>query len=221
MRATLPCDAVRVLTFNVRGANAVPTEIGAFVRSIGVDVACLNEVRRGTARAIARAAGMNVVESAGRWRVRYRNAILTQTKPAWSRRFSLSRTGGFPSRTCVVAGVGGIAVGATHLGLDFGERARHARELLDALAQHRRVLLCGDFNERPSGTVLRILSERFEDSCSSASATYPSAAPTARIDYILVTPPTLVISCEVIPTELSDHLAVLAEIDAGPYASAS
>jgi endonuclease/exonuclease/phosphatase family metal-dependent hydrolase len=210
---------VRVLTFNMRGANAVPEQIGAFIRSVAVDAACLNEVRRGSARTIARAAGMHVNESAPRWSTRYRNAILTPVKPSWSRRIQLSPTGGFPSRTCVVVDVAGIAVGATHLGLDAIERDRHASELLAALAQYPSIILCGDFNERPSGTVIRILSERFSDACSSAPATYPAVTPTARIDYILVTPPARVLSCEVIPTELSDHLPVLAELDLDAYPS--
>ena len=210
---------MRVLTFNVQGANVVPGDIGALVRSVDVDVACLNEVRRGSAREIARAAGMNLVESAGRWRVRYRNAVLTTHKSAWSRRFRLSRTKGLPSRTLVVAGVGGIAVAATHLGLEAGERVRHASEVLVALAHFPWVILCGDLNERPSGSVVRILSERLKDACSSGPATYPAGAPTARIDYILVTPALRVNSCEVIPLDLSDHLPVLADIDVDPYAS--
>lgn len=182
-------------------------------------MACLNEVRRGTAGAIARAAGMKVHESAPRFGARYRNAILTPSRPSKARRIRLSRTSGSPSRTCVAVHLAGIAVAATHLGLDAAERSRHARELLVALAGYQRVVLCGDFNEGPSGSVMRILSERFEDACSSASFTYPAAAPSARIDFILVTPPARVVSCDVVSVELSDHLPVLAEIDLEAYPS--
>jgi len=79
------------------------------------------------------------------------------------------------------------------------------------------VILCGDFNATPESTAIRRMREFMTDTWSVVGAgpghTVPVRKPTRRIDYIWVSSPTVVpLKMEVLPSEASDHLPMVAEI---------
>jgi endonuclease/exonuclease/phosphatase family metal-dependent hydrolase len=202
---------VKVLAWNVQGLRGGLDPIAGFIRDIAPDAACLNEVPRGSEPRLARASRRTVARGATLLGPRYRNALFAR-RPEWVRRVRLSRTPGLARRGCVIAGLGGLAVASTHLGLDALERERHAHELLSALADLPSLILCGDVNERPEGPASRVLAERFTDACPGGVPTFPAAEPVARIDRVLLTPAVRVIRCDALDTTLSDHRPVIAEL---------
>jgi len=111
---------------------------------------------------------------------------------------------------------------SAHLGLAPRERQRHAREITDHLVGTDGGLLLGvDLNEGPDGPAYRWIGERLYDAFlgtgEGAGATFPAAAPTARIDFLFVGEGTRVIRSRVPDTpaagNASDHLPLTAEID--------
>jgi endonuclease/exonuclease/phosphatase family metal-dependent hydrolase len=128
-------------------------------------------------------------------------------------------------RGVLVARVGraGIRLWAmsVHLGLHPGSRRRNAEELTDlVLAVNEPVLAGGDLNEMPDGKAATWLSDRFWDAWAHAGEgdgdTFPSANPTARIDYLFATEQFRIEGAITVPTadaaEASDHLPLLADL---------
>lgn len=82
----------------------------------------------------------------------------------------------------------------THLGLRASERRQQVQALLspdwlDAARQRGRVLLCGDFNERPGSPGYRLLSSKLRDICIPAGggrrqATFPTRFPLFKLDHL-------------------------------------
>jgi endonuclease/exonuclease/phosphatase family metal-dependent hydrolase len=126
------------------------------------------------------------------------------------------------------ARVGGrpfVAV-STHYSLDAVERRRHTDELLGRLNRLDAgpVVLAGDLNETDDAPAWRALvDKRFRDAWAVAprggAPTFPAAAPTRRIDAVLVDPAFEVHGCGV-PEQLdktllaraTDHLPVVADL---------
>ena len=114
----------------------------------------------------------------------------------------------------------------THLGLNPRERMVQAEALLDddwlGHEQCREpVILCGDFNARPSSSAYRRLSHRLRDVQTEAQdhrpkSTFSGRFPTLRIDHIFISPGLEVTSVELPDSELarvaSDHLPLVAEL---------
>jgi endonuclease/exonuclease/phosphatase family metal-dependent hydrolase len=102
---------------------------------------------------------------------------------------------------------------------DPAERDQSAEELrrIVAAAGATPVILCGDFNATPDSTAIRRLREFLTDTWSVVGQgpghTVPVRKPTRRIDYIWVSSPALVPrKMEVLLSEASDHLPIVAEI---------
>jgi endonuclease/exonuclease/phosphatase family metal-dependent hydrolase len=113
----------------------------------------------------------------------------------------------------------------THLDYhrDDTERLANVSELVEIAATYGPLptILLGDFNATPHSPTYNALAQKFIDAWplfhDSAGPTSPAANPRNRIDYIFLTrepplaPKPLTIS--VIPSDASDHLAVVAEIE--------
>lgn len=188
---------LRVLVYNVRGFRAGVAAVAAAVHGAAPDVALVCEGRsRGRLRRFARAMEMQVV--APRWfplSRSPRNAVLV--RPPWRvlewrlHRFGLSKR--FYPRGALVAHLGraGHRVWAlsVHLGLAPAERRRHAEELLHLVhSLDGPLFVGGDLNEGPDGSAVGWVAERLWDAWPAAGegdgATFPSADPEHRIDYL-------------------------------------
>ncbi|MGH2941319.1 MAG: endonuclease/exonuclease/phosphatase family protein [Solirubrobacteraceae bacterium] len=104
-----------------------------------------------------------------------------------------------------------------HLGISAEDRALQAEAIL-AAADGAAVppFVLGDFNARPGARELAPLFERFRDAWTLGGEgdgfTFPAAAPTARIDYVLVPPQAVVREARVPALAGSDHLPLVVEL---------
>lgn len=87
-----------------------------------------------------------------------------------------------------VPGGGAVVVSTTHLALQPENRMRHA-EHLAALVRGTGapVIVGGDLNETADGAARRALEPLLRDPAAPGQHTFPAAAPTRRIDAVLVT----------------------------------
>lgn len=120
---------------------------------------------------------------------------------------------GFAEAVVLVRGVP-VHVYATHLDYRADPTAR-IRQVADTLAvldqdpPGARQVLLGDLNAPPDAPELAPLWTRLTDA-GDTGGTYPAQAPTARIDYVAVSPNLRVVRAEVPGTLASDHRPVLA-----------
>lgn len=77
-------------------------------------------------------------------------------------------------------------------------------------------ILCGDFNDVPNSYTYSTLSDNMKDAFVEKGfllgRTYPHLLPTLRIDYILASKPFKVQQFETIPSTLSDHYPLVADV---------
>ena len=104
------------------------------------------------------------------------------------------------------------------------ERLAQATQIAESLAAGTGpVVMMGDLNARPGNAEIAPLTGILDDAWSAAGGgdgfTFDAATPRARIDYILVSE-LVARSAEVLPTDASDHLAVVAELDVDAAAPA-
>jgi endonuclease/exonuclease/phosphatase family metal-dependent hydrolase len=208
---------VRVATFNIQSCRAGVERVAEVLRATGADVLMLTEVRRPHLRQLVRALGMHATFGQT-WRLRpFGNAILTKEPHRRVLHVRFSRTPDRQPRGMVAVRLeSGVTIVATHLGLSSDERFRHANEIVEALSRvPDPAVIGGDLNDHPPSRVLGVLLRRFRDSFLGVgpeqSLTYPADAPTARIDYVLVSGID-VRDAAVLPLIGSDHLAVVAEL---------
>jgi endonuclease/exonuclease/phosphatase family metal-dependent hydrolase len=108
---------------------------------------------------------------------------------------------------------GYLVVLSTHLGLKRDERTEQIRELRRMVENERYpVILMGDFNcgldqLGPLNEVLTDTGGLF-----GAAATFPSAGPAHRIDYIMTSPVLYCRNMYIPLIDASDHLPVVAEL---------
>lgn len=229
---------LRVLTFNIHHAEGVDgridvARIAQLIRDAKADVVGLQEVDRGVERSgrrdllkeIADLAGMrfafgkNLDHQGGD----YGNALLTSLPIVSEGNRPLpNTTKGEPRGVLqVVLDVDGTQVLVLTTHLDFrredGERIASADAIVSALDAWGTgpVVAMGDFNDVPGSRTHTRLAQVFTDVWTAVGAgdgfTIPVEAPTRRIDWILVRglEPK---AAEVIKTEASDHLPVLATV---------
>jgi endonuclease/exonuclease/phosphatase family metal-dependent hydrolase len=241
-----PADAavissVRVVTYNIHTCVGVdrrydPGRIGAVLREIDADIACLQEV--GVRRRIGRQAdqwaflsevtGCRVIAAAsvrehGR---RFGNAILTRFPVLAAFSIDLTVTG-HPPRSAIDAdllvGDRVVRVIATHFGLRAAERRLQANRLMAALGKPEAanrsladaVLLMGDLNEwRGRAGAIRSLDRRLGRSA--AARTFPSWMPMLRLDRIYAEGPAILRDVCVYRSPLtrlaSDHLPLVGRL---------
>ena len=219
-----------MLVYNVRGFRAGAERVAAAVSDRGPDLALVQECGSGhRLGAFASAMGMEAASTRLFPLLRQvRNAVLV--RHPWriisSRLHTFDRSTRFYPRGAFIAMVGRagyrITLFSVHLGLTPGERNRHARELADlALGLDHPVLIGGDFNEGPDGKAATWIADRFWDSWGHAGSgvaeTFPSADPTARIDYLFSSEQFAINRAVQLDTAetrtASDHLPVLVDLE--------
>jgi len=108
----------------------------------------------------------------------------------------------------------GLTVISVHVGLNPDERENAVRIILDSLEKEKCILM-GDFNMEPDDPILAPIKARLFDTGSvikGNSLTFPSDAPTRKIDYIFTTPDITVEGAFVPSDVVSDHLPLIADI---------
>jgi endonuclease/exonuclease/phosphatase family metal-dependent hydrolase len=104
------------------------------------------------------------------------------------------------------------------------ERLAQSTQIAESLvAGAGPVVMMGDLNARPGDPEIAPLIDVLDDAWvvagDGAGFTFDAATPHARIDYILTSDDLLARTAEVVPSDASDHLAVVADLDldgAGP-----
>ena len=159
--------------------------------------------------------------------VHYGNSILTRLPVLSSENTLLSQTDGFEQRGVLRVTVewngGPLHVFCTHLGLNSPERLRHVDEIL-ALAEELEdgpVLIIGDFNEQPAGSVVRNFklagyADNYRRHGVEPGHTFGNPDPFWRIDFLMTDPRFKSLSIYVPDDPLteiaSDHRPVFAEL---------
>jgi endonuclease/exonuclease/phosphatase family metal-dependent hydrolase len=230
--------SVRVVTYNIHTCVGVdrrydPGRIGAVLREIDADIACLQEV--GVRRRIGRQAdqwaflsqvtGSRVITAASvreRGR-RFGNAILTRFPVLAAYSIDLT-VAGHPPRNAIdvdlLVGHRVLRVIATHFGLRAAERRLQANRLMAALGRAEAanrspadaVLLMGDLNEwRGRAGAIRSFDRRLGRSA--AARTFPSWMPMLPLDRIYADGPAILRDVCVYRSPLtrlaSDHLPLV------------
>jgi len=124
--------------------------------------------------------------------------------------------GGYYETRCVLRAEleNGITVLASHFGLNPGEQKNAVKTVL-AAAPESRCILMGDFNLRPESPILGEIRSRMKDAAecfSEPQLSFPSDAPTCKIDYIFVSPDLKVESAEIPAIVASDHRPHIATV---------
>jgi len=122
-----------------------------------------------------------------------------------------------PGLLNVVVNVGGKRINVLTAHLDYradpAVRRAQVADILRVVSDTMATILAGDFNAPPDAEELQPLFKRLDDVWESTDPgyTYPAAAPTKRIDYILVSR-LWTVQARVIPGTASDHRPVRASI---------
>lgn len=239
---------MRIATYNVHSCIGLdgrcePARVAAVVAEMNPDVVCLQELdveraRTGSldqAAEVARILRMHfhfnatIDEASGR----YGDAILSKLpfEAVVARSLPPVRHP-FPREARAAIWVEVVEEGCswqiinTHFGLGHSERRSQAHALVEewirpALDQPP-VVLCGDFNSRPSSAVHKIIGEAVDDVFSPPKMkhprTFPTRWPLVCLDYVFVSASVRVQRAEAWKSPLaaiaSDHFPVLAEIAA-------
>ncbi|MGN6693838.1 MAG: endonuclease/exonuclease/phosphatase family protein [Aquihabitans sp.] len=227
---------MRIVSFNIhhgtvgRRGPVDPEQLGAVCASFDADVIALQEVDRDTYRTgradlaavAAGACGMAHVFGASRWYPggRYGNALLARGTITAHAVTKLPKVpeGQFwrEQRTALEASVTidgrAIWVAATHLSVPTAQNEVQ----LDWLLRHlqgppRPQVVLGDLN-RPLSMV-RDDVVRHGLKAAEHGPTFPVSKPKRAIDHVLVTPELEVLRAEVRPTSMSDHAALVVDLD--------
>ncbi len=125
--------------------------------------------------------------------------------------------GGYYETRCVLVCdlENGLRVIVTHFGLNPDEQENAVKEVLKHVRDEKCVVM-GDFNLEPSSPILAPLFERLNDTstgfCENTS-TFPSDAPTIKIDYILASRDIKVNFAGIPSIVSSDHRPHIADIE--------
>ena len=196
---------LRVMTYNIKHGELSSLEaIADVIRAEAPDLVGLQEVDDEAARSGGVSQSYRLGQLTGMASLfrtaldlpgggQYGLALLSRHPILASEKLSLTSTG--EQRILVTVEVeladGRVVPFAiTHLGLDAGERATQAQEIAAALAARPEAILVGDLNETPDGPAVGILAGALRDAWPLAGQgggeTIPAAAPTRRIDYVLL-----------------------------------
>ncbi|MEA2554967.1 MAG: hypothetical protein QOI60_298 [Actinomycetota bacterium] len=212
---------VDVATANLHGLRAGIDGIARILDAEDIDVAMVQESGpRGSFRKLAERLGMErVADPPAVLRRRVQDGLLIRRpwRVADVEHHRFSGSARFYPRGAVLASLaseeGRLWVVSTHLGLTGEERGRHARELRSIIGERRPLVLGGDLNADEDSPVVAVFNEIGVDAGRSAGATFPSSAPTARIDYLFVSPEIEIGRVAVSGgADASDHRLVVAEL---------
>jgi endonuclease/exonuclease/phosphatase family metal-dependent hydrolase len=213
---------VRVATWNVHGLRGGVREIALAIHTEEIDILLVQESGpRRRLRALGETLGMVVCADPRAFpRRRVQNAVLVRGGFATVvhdglRRFS---GGSFPHpRGVLFADVDErYSVMSVHLGLRRGERGHQMTQLLELAGSRDRSVIGGDLNALPGDPVPRMLAARATDCWHAVGQgeghTFPSHAPTARIDYLFAGPAVQPLRAWTAGGTVSDHLMVVADL---------
>ena len=220
------------MSFNIRGGLGMDGRrdtgrIGAVVAALSPDIVCFQEVHQrlpwsgwvDQPRRLHTALGMPVVfqrnlntgiggygvATASRYPIL--RAVRHFLPSVGERRGALEVSLGTPN--------GSVSVWCTHWGLSGGERERQSAALGEWIAAATTpVIVCGDCNERADApAVTRLLERTGLRDCGAEenTPTFPSDAPTARIDFVCYSAHLEVAQTSVLTSLASDHCAVIAD----------
>lgn len=223
---------VRVMSYNIHGGRDpegrldLPA-IAAVIRGEDPDLVALQEVHQRLPQShcqpqpalLERAARLvaRFVPSVGFSLCGYGNAVLSRHGVESWRRHLLPSAGEQRSVIEARLTLGGepVRVLATHLGLQVAERQKQLLSLASLAARGRGipVLVMGDLNEQPDSDNLAPLTDLgFRHALPPEVATFPSTAPAAHIDYVLVDDTWEVLSARAPASLASDHLPVVVDL---------
>ena len=228
---------MRLATFNIHHGTVAkhgrvdPERLGRVCAGLDADVLALQEVDQGTLRGrgadlasvVAEACGMSHVFGRSRWYPggAYGNALLVRgdieswtvaplpVVPAW-RVWQERRT---VLHAAVHVGGHALSVAVTHLAVPQRVNGPQLDHLLGAVADRPRpAIVLGDLNRFPN--TVRPAAER-------AGLVYvphgsTCLVPPLVIDHVLVSPELVIRHVEVRPTEMSDHAALIVDVDVDP-----
>ncbi len=133
----------------------------------------------------------------------------------------IKRCDGYYETRCLLKATvdvgGGIHVLVSHFGLNPDEQENAVKTAVSNLPKERCVLM-GDFNMEPDNPILVPIMQRLYDTArdfSSPKLSYPSDAPTVKIDYIFVSNDLTVSSADIPEIISSDHRPHVATIEMG------
>ncbi len=233
---------IRVMTYNIHHGEGLDgkvdlTRIAALIKQERADIVALQEVDKGVRRTalqdmpaeLAALTGMTCVFSnnfsyqGGE----YGNAVLTRfpVKRWTNHHYQMIRPNEQRGILELVLDVRGreLVVMNTHIDSrpDDAERWLNVGEIEALTKAHAAtpVILCGDFNNLPTGRVYERLHETFQDAWVKAGAgdgfSFPAGGPNRRIDYLWFNHPEAVMPRKAwLPaSNASDHLPLVAEFE--------
>lgn len=235
-----PPTTLRVMCYNIHHGEGLDKKvdlerIAKLILEQKADIVALQEVDRGVARTaqrdlpdeLSKLTGMavsferNIIYQGGD----YGNAILSRfpIKSAKNTHYKMLRAGEQRGVLQLVIDVRGRDVLFLNTHIDYrpddAERFLNMDEVKAIIetAGKMPVILCGDFNSTPeSRTIAKVktfLSDTWELVGKGDGFTIPVLKPNKRIDYIWISRPALEpLSMEVLRSEASDHLPVIAEL---------
>lgn len=218
---------MRFLTFNIHHAEGTdgavrPRRIAETIRALAPDVVGLQEVRRGVLlgdqpETFSRRLRMER-EFQPTVRVRgydFGNLLLTRGRIFSAEHISLPSSGAV-ARGCLLARIEldteRFAVAVTHLGVRPADLGVHLAILAERLPRDEPLVLLGDFNATAmqlaaAGALGELLTLPAD-----SPPTFPAQAPTAAIDLVGHSPHWRLESLAAMPTVVSDHLPLVAEL---------
>jgi endonuclease/exonuclease/phosphatase family metal-dependent hydrolase len=216
-------DTLRVGTWNVHGMRAGVDEIAHVIRAEQTDIVLLQESGpRRRLRTVGERLGMLVC--ADPWafpRRRIQNAVLIRRGLAATVSHRLRRFSGgsllYPRGAMLADADPRLSVLSVHLGLDRSERAQHVEQLLAMLEGSAATFVVGgDLNALPGqpgpSSLAGLAPDCWEAAGEGSGATYPSHAPTARIDYLFAGRAFRPLRAWTAGGTASDHLMVVADL---------
>jgi endonuclease/exonuclease/phosphatase family metal-dependent hydrolase len=239
-RADFP--TFRVMTYNIHHGEGLDgkvdmTRIAALIKEERADIVALQEVDKGVARTARRDLPAELAALTGMTYVfsnnfhyqggEYGNAVLTRFPvKSWNNcHYKMIRPNEQRGILQVVLDVRGreLVFMNTHIDSrpDDAERWLNVGEMeaLEKQYHGRPMILCGDFNDVPTGRIYRRMSETFHDTWARVGQghgfSFPANKPTKRIDYLWISKDEALMPLKTwIPeSEASDHLPVVAEFE--------
>lgn len=226
--------SVRIVSYNVLGKYAKPSQIAAQIRAQNPDIVCLQESQDGFGERVAQflpgwnCQSMSDVSTLSRFRVVKRKAWHLR-----GTRWMMDATFQTPS--------GNLRVVNAHLSTSYPgqplpvrgkwKRTRQLWETAQPSAMVRLeqlpnlqkatrgeepTILLGDFNSPPRGVFYRAMRREWNDAFAQGGwgvgATYPAGFPLLRIDYVWMKNRVRAQKCFVVRAKGSDHLPLVCDV---------
>ena len=223
---------LRVVSFNIlhgqRADGSGTVDVALLQRSAAAlrpDVLALQEVDVGVprsgrvdqAKAVASATGLRVVFGKAA-RVggigKYGNALLSRDALTDVEVVPLAKAHrNNEPRAAIVASTGGVSVCATHLSIHRPEVHDQLRAVVDLLVGRPGPhVLVGDLNLLPEEVAPVVVAAGLE-LADVSEPTFPRNDPRIRIDHVAVSREVAVAGVQVVPTDSSDHCALVVDVD--------